>query len=75
MIFELFADPVTWWLFGTAVVFTMVGRYLGFKNNISVITEATIEQLIREGYLKTRGVGRNQEILKHTEWCKKDVDI
>jgi hypothetical protein len=75
MIFELFADPVTWWLFGTAVVFTMVGKYISFKNHVSIITEATIDQLIKEGYLKTRGTGKNMEILKHTEWCKKDVDI
>jgi hypothetical protein len=53
----------------------MVGKYISFKNHVSIITEATIDQLIREGYLKTRGVGRDMEILKHTEWCKKDVDI
>lgn len=75
MIFEMFYDPTTWWLFGTAIVFTFVGRYIGFRNNISVITESTINHLIEEGYLKTRGVGRDMEILKHTEWCKKDVDI
>lgn len=74
MIFELFANPVTWWLFGTAVVFTLVGRYISFKDHVHRITEATIDQLIDDGYLKTRGVGRNMEILKHTEWCKKDVD-
>lgn len=75
MIFELFANPVTWWLFGTAVVFTFVGKYISFKDHVALITEATIDQLIKEGYLKTRGVGRNMEILKHTEWCEKDVDI
>ena len=75
MIFELFANPVTWWLFGTAVVFTAVGRYMSFREHVTLITESTIDQLIKDGYLKTRGVGRDMEILKHTEWCKKDVDI
>jgi hypothetical protein len=75
MIFELFSNPVTWWLFGTAVVFTLVGRYLFFRDHVHTVTAAVIDSLIKDGYLKTRGVGRNQEILKHTEWCKKDVDI
>jgi hypothetical protein len=75
MIVELFANPVTWWLFGTAVVFTFVGRFMSFRDHVTLAAEKTIDQLIKEGYLKTRGVGRNQEILKHTEWCKKDVDI
>ena len=57
------------WLLGTAVVFTLVGRYMGFKDHVSAITEATIDSLIEEKYLKTRGHGENMEILKHTEWC------
>jgi hypothetical protein len=75
MIFELLNDPMTLWLFVTAVVFTLVGRYLFFRDHIHTVTAAVIDSLIKDGYLKTRGVGRNQEILKHTEWCKKDVDI
>jgi hypothetical protein len=75
MIVELLNDPMTLWLFVTAVVFTLVGRYLFFRDHIHTVTAAVIDSLIKDGYLKTRGVGRNQEILKHTEWCKKDVDI
>lgn len=75
MIIEMFANPMIWWLFGTAVIFTFVGRFMAFKDIVAQVTEATIDSLIEDGYLKTRGVGRNMEILKHTEWCKKDVDI
>jgi hypothetical protein len=75
MIFNIVNDPMTLWLFVTAVVFTLVGRYLFFRDHIHTVTAAVIDSLIKDGYLKTRGVGRNQEILKHTEWCDKDVDI
>jgi hypothetical protein len=61
-------------LFGTAVVFTFVGRWMSFRDIVGQVTEATIDSLINDGYLKTRGVGRDMEILKHTEWCEKDVD-
>lgn len=67
---EIFYNETVWWLLGTAVLFTFVGRYMAFKDNIQFITEATIDSLIDQGYLKTRGVGRDMEILKHTEWCE-----
>ena len=69
---EIFYNETTWWLLGTAVLFTFVGRYMAFKDNIQFITEATIDSLIEQGYLKTRGVGRDMEILKHTEWCEEN---
>ena len=69
---EIFYNETVWWLFGTAVLFTFVGRYMSFKDNVEVITEATIDSLIDQGYLKTRGVGRDMEILKHTEWCEEN---
>jgi hypothetical protein len=69
---DIFYNETVWWLFGTAVLFTFVGRYMGFKNHIQDITAATIDQLIEDGYLKTRGVGRDMEILKHTEWCEEN---
>ena len=72
--FEIFYNEMVWWLLGTAVIFTFVGRWMSFKNIVHQVTEATIDSLINDGYLKTRGVGRDMEILKHTEWCKKDVD-
>lgn len=72
--FEIFYNEMVWWLLGTAVIFTFVGRWMSFKNIVHQVTAATIDSLIDDGYLKTRGVGRDMEILKHTEWCKKDVD-
>jgi len=75
LIIEMLYDPMAWWLFGTAVVFTGLGRYMSFRDHVHTITAATIDSLIEDGYLKTRGAGKNMEILKHTEWCKKDVDL
>lgn len=62
-------NEMTLWLLGTAVIFTFVGRYMSFRDHVQAITEATIDSLIADGYIKTRGVGRDMEILKHTEWC------
>jgi hypothetical protein len=75
MIVELFANPTTWWLFGTAVVFTFAGKFMTLRSSVDHIVGATIDSLIEDGYLKTRGSGNNLVILKHTEWCKKDVDV
>lgn len=74
MIDILFTE-MFWWLFGTAVVFTAFGRYMALKSHVVDAVTATIDSLIEDGYLKTRGTGANMVILKHTEWCKKDVDI
>jgi len=63
------------WLLVTAVIFTGYGWWLGAKSKLRKSTEAVIDSLIEQNYLKTRGHGRNMEILKHTEWCNKDVDI
>jgi hypothetical protein len=71
---DMFYDEMFWWLLGTAIIFTFVGRWMSFRDIVGQVTEATIDSLIRDGYLKTQGTGRNMEILKHTEWCKKDVD-
>lgn len=55
------------WIFITAVIFTIVGYSMG-KNSTRALVElaisTTIDSLIREGYLKTRGVGKDMEILK-----------
>ena len=56
------------WLLFTAVIFTGVGYYWGIKDKVRTISEAVIDSLIAEQYLKTRGVGRDMEILKWTEW-------
>lgn len=55
------------WIFITAVLFTLVGYSMGKKSTRALVELAiatTIDNLIREGYLKTRGVGKNMEILK-----------
>lgn len=55
------------WLFATAVIFTVVGYSMGrqsVKSLVELAIGATIDNLIREGYLKTRGAGKNMEILK-----------
>jgi hypothetical protein len=62
MYFEIF-------LFGTAVVFTLVGYFMGKRNEQKALVEAIIDQLINDGYLKTNGYGENLEIIKHSEWC------
>jgi hypothetical protein len=72
---DLLNNEMVWWLFGTAVVFTYAGKFMFLHTNVDHIVGATIDSLIDDGYLKTRGTGENMEILKHTEWCKKDVDI
>ena len=68
MIIDIFFNETTWWLLGTAVLFTFVGRYMAFKAAVEDVVESTIDSLINEGYLKTTGHGKNMEILKHTEW-------
>lgn len=66
---------MTWWLAGTAILFTFVGRFMSLRSTVDQVVSATIDSLIKDGYLKTRGTGADMEILKHTEWCNKDVDI
>ena len=60
------------WLLVTAVIFTGYGWWLGVKSNVINISEAVIDSLIEQKYLKTRGHGENMEILKYTEWCERE---
>lgn len=71
---DVFFTEQTLMIFIVAVVFTAVGWYWGTKTNVTNITAAVIDSLIEDGYLKTRGTGGDMEILKHKDWCKKDVD-
>lgn len=50
-----------------AVIYTVIGLYWGLQYNKQLITGATIDELIKTGYLKTRGTGKDLEILKHNE--------
>jgi hypothetical protein len=59
---------MTYWLLGTAIVFTLFGRYTAtLRNNVKTVVESTIDSLIEQGYIKTKGKGDNIEILKHWE--------
>lgn len=69
---ELYINEL--WLLGTAIIFTYVGWSWGVRMHGSTIVEATIDSLIDDGYLKTRGHGEDMIILKWTEWCEKEVD-
>jgi len=67
MLEQILYNETTYWLLVTAILFTFVGRWMSFRDIVGQVTEATIDSLIRDGYLKTRGVGRDMEILKHGE--------
>jgi hypothetical protein len=54
-------------IFITAVVFTLIGYNWGSKRAAMTSVAATIDSLIDDGYLQTRGVGRDMEILKWNE--------
>ena len=58
------------WLFGTAVVFTIMGYYfrtVSDKELVIAAVDSTIDKLIKDGYLKTEGSGENLRILKSNE--------
>ena len=54
-------------------MFTYVGKWIAYKENMQDIVAATIDSLINEGYLKTKGTGKTLEILKFNE-CANDKD-
>jgi hypothetical protein len=70
MLTHIFTNEMTYWLLGTALVFTFVGRWMAIKDDVQDIVAATIDSLIDQGYLRTKGDGDNIEILKH--WEKDD---
>lgn len=70
MLESILYNEMTYWLLGTAIVFTYLGRWMAVKDDVSNIVSATIDSLIEQGYLKTKGKGDNIEILKH--WEKDD---
>ena len=65
---EFFSADISWLLFAYTVG-TGFGWYIGLKVSINKVAETVIDSLIEDGYLKTRGHGKDMEILKHTEWC------
>lgn len=67
MLEQILYNEMTYWLLGTAVLFTFVGRYTAYKDALQDVVAATIDSLIEDGYIKTKGEGENMEILKHWE--------
>ncbi len=58
------------WLFGTAVLFTIMGYYFRTVNDRQLIlatVDSTIDKLIQDGYLRTEGSGEDLRILKPNE--------
>lgn len=56
------------WLFGVAVVFTVVGYRWGKVNGVHGVVGFTIDNLMKQGYLKYRRNSTGEvEILKHDE--------
>ena len=56
------------WLLFAFIMGTGAGWFMGVQSSVKDITESVIDSLIEQKYLKTKGVGRNMEILKYTEW-------
>jgi len=57
------------WLLGTAIIFTVLGMSFGKQCFAMELTEAIIDSLIEQGYIKVKGEGKNMEILTWQEWC------
>ena len=67
MLEQIFTNEMTYWLLATAVVFTYVGRWMAYKDHLMDIVESTIDRLVEDGYIKTKGEGEKLELLKHWE--------
>jgi len=67
MLEQIFTNEMTYWLLGTAIVFTYVGRWMVYKDHLMDIVESTIDRLVEDGYIKTKGEGEKLELLKHWE--------
>jgi len=58
---------MTAWLLTTYVVGTAFGFYMGKSSRVYEALEKLIDQLIDDGYIKTKGSGKNIELLKYWE--------
>tara|TARA_B110000503_G_scaffold137748_1_gene222550 strand:+ start:416 stop:628 length:213 start_codon:yes stop_codon:yes gene_type:complete len=66
---EMFLNMQTLMVFVVALVFTLVGWYMGKRAHVEGVVASAIDSLIEDGYLKTRGDGASMEILTWQEWC------
>jgi hypothetical protein len=60
------------WLLGAYVAGSIATYYLFFKHKVTQITEMTLDSLISQGYIKTKGTGNQMEIIKWQDWCCDD---
>lgn len=67
MVVSILYSEMTYWLLGTAIVFTLVGRRLAIKDDVATIVSNTIDSLIDQGYIQTDGEGKDMQILKYWE--------
>jgi anthranilate phosphoribosyltransferase len=65
---EQLLNEQTLMFFVIAVVFTAVGYVWGLRTQLKSTVASTIDNLINEGYLKTRGTGKDMVVLKWREW-------
>lgn len=64
---DIIYNETTWWLLGTAIIFTFFGRYTAYRDALTDVVAATIDSLIDDGYIKTKGTGEDMQLLKHWE--------
>ena len=66
--------PLEFFIFLTAVVFTIFGYRMGRRatqrDMVEVTVASTISKLIADGYLKTEGSGEDMILLKVNEYEK-----
>ena len=51
------------WLFGVYIIGSLFGGWIGYRRGVFVGTEHSVDLLVKQGYLKTRG----EEILRYNE--------
>lgn len=64
---DIIYNETTWWLLGTAIIFTLFGRYTAYRDALADVVSTTIDSLINDGYIKTKGTGEDMQLLKHWE--------
>jgi len=69
---EFFTSELAWLFFAYAIG-TAFGLYSRSKKDIELTTEAVIDTLIDQGYLKTEGQGKNVDIIRWEDWCNDQV--
>lgn len=58
---------VDWMYWVTAVVFTVFGFFCSLSFSKKLMVQMTIDSLIDQGFIKTRGEGENIQLVKYDE--------